>query len=670
MSKRSAPTLVTEKSYDSTAGGVGAAALAAGGFAGGRSKFFKLDRTYTDVIEDELYAAPSLAASATGATAASPPPKPEKRPGMTRALHSLYPDLFDKVAAQQQQQQKQEEQQLASESGLRNSLSRDQADASGMTIESSVRFEGRPSPQHGAQQLQQKSAANQRDLAVAAADKRMKDGVQSEEPTVSPKEAFLDVRDAKGDRSGGGNLLYSQHSASDIADTLRQTSSASESGFSQFNSLSQGTATQEDPASMSTTTNGTNSNGSSSTLRSRPYNYMANLAQYTALYGDAPPQRVPADKPNPQNQANSRFRQLSKESSAVNNNNNTNYTTAVATPEQKRLYPPSSSIEKWQSQGVTGVIPPLPPAAQIVQQQQQQQQQLQQPTPNQAVVEPNTPKQIKQNSNASAGDESNPKSGSNNKMLGPHRCDLINPLTGEYCGVEFSRPYDLVRHQDTIHRQKKAEFRCDVCNEIGVEKVFSRNDALVRHMRHVHKIELPSKKQIKAAQAAAAASDSSAGNSPVKPLVQHKLSPQMIVHHAPPGQLPQDSMMGPRLMGMPSIGSETSYGSSDSMQAAAVAAAYGGLAPPTNMSLSPQQQAASIQSSSSPPQRFAPQQVPIAATPIQPMAQPQQQSQQQQQQQQQPITLSPQDQQALAALAPAGAVAATAGTRPNGLLPV
>jgi hypothetical protein len=65
---------------------------------------------------------------------------------------------------------------------------------------------------------------------------------------------------------------------------------------------------------------------------------------------------------------------------------------------------------------------------------------------------------------------------------GPHRCDRINPSTGKPCGTVFSRPYDLTRHEDTIHAQK-TKVRCNYCTE---EKTFSRNDALTRHMRVVH----------------------------------------------------------------------------------------------------------------------------------------------------------------------------------------
>ena len=70
-----------------------------------------------------------------------------------------------------------------------------------------------------------------------------------------------------------------------------------------------------------------------------------------------------------------------------------------------------------------------------------------------------------------------------NSQAGPHKCERINPSTGKPCNTIFSRPYDLTRHEDTIHNARKQKVRCQLCTE---EKTFSRNDALTRHMRVVH----------------------------------------------------------------------------------------------------------------------------------------------------------------------------------------
>lgn len=78
---------------------------------------------------------------------------------------------------------------------------------------------------------------------------------------------------------------------------------------------------------------------------------------------------------------------------------------------------------------------------------------------------------------------SSPNLALRNSQAGPHRCDRINPSTGKPCNSIFSRPYDLTRHEDTIHNNRKQKVRCHLCTE---EKTFSRNDALTRHMRVVH----------------------------------------------------------------------------------------------------------------------------------------------------------------------------------------
>lgn len=78
-----------------------------------------------------------------------------------------------------------------------------------------------------------------------------------------------------------------------------------------------------------------------------------------------------------------------------------------------------------------------------------------------------------------------------NSQTGPHKCERINPTTGKPCNTIFSRPYDLTRHEDTIHNIRKQKVRCALCTE---EKTFSRSDALTRHMRVVHpEVDFPGK---------------------------------------------------------------------------------------------------------------------------------------------------------------------------------
>ncbi|KAI0556301.1 hypothetical protein F4679DRAFT_569809 [Xylaria curta] len=84
-----------------------------------------------------------------------------------------------------------------------------------------------------------------------------------------------------------------------------------------------------------------------------------------------------------------------------------------------------------------------------------------------------------------------PENSAANSQAGPHKCNRINPSTGKPCNTVFSRPYDLTRHEDTIHNARKQKVRCQLCTE---DKTFSRADALTRHYRVVHPdVELPGK---------------------------------------------------------------------------------------------------------------------------------------------------------------------------------
>ena len=94
-------------------------------------------------------------------------------------------------------------------------------------------------------------------------------------------------------------------------------------------------------------------------------------------------------------------------------------------------------------------------------------------------------------SSTGARDSPTASSSSRNNQSGPHKCERINPSTGKPCNTAFSRSYDLTRHEDTIHNNRKQKVRCHLCTE---EKTFSRNDALTRHMRVVHPdVDFPGK---------------------------------------------------------------------------------------------------------------------------------------------------------------------------------
>ncbi|CCD22798.1 stress-regulated transcription factor RPN4 NDAI_0A06440 [Naumovozyma dairenensis CBS 421] len=89
-------------------------------------------------------------------------------------------------------------------------------------------------------------------------------------------------------------------------------------------------------------------------------------------------------------------------------------------------------------------------------------------------------------SNVTKNDDTN----MNNTMGETYTCRIINLTTNEPCSAQFSRSYDLTRHQNTIHASKKTVFRCSECIKLlgsnGFEKTFSRLDALTRHIKSKH----------------------------------------------------------------------------------------------------------------------------------------------------------------------------------------
>jgi uncharacterized Zn-finger protein len=92
------------------------------------------------------------------------------------------------------------------------------------------------------------------------------------------------------------------------------------------------------------------------------------------------------------------------------------------------------------------------------------------------------------------------------------RYSQTNPASGKPWERTFSCPHDLSDHGDITHDSNDAKVRCAMCRE---EKVFSRHDALIRHMRVVHpEVELMGKPDSKAVQIVyphPAVSDSSSG---------------------------------------------------------------------------------------------------------------------------------------------------------------
>ncbi|ORY85452.1 hypothetical protein BCR37DRAFT_391233 [Protomyces lactucae-debilis] len=374
-----------------------------------------------------------------------------------------------------------------------------------MGMESSVRFEGK-TPRGG-----------QGGRAPVVADRMKKlNAVPNNVPTVSPVEAFLEMPSMP-----APSMKHGSSNETSLPTASRESSAKSDSIFAPPRA-----STQDPRAASSSTTPSAGHSEPSSIIPVRQNGHQAPRPvqnQYGAYSQYGGPMDVRSYQPAKQadhydaayhgpsavqalqnKDANARFRTLNKEDSSISNMSSmsSGYGDSESEPSASQQY--------------------------ALQQHQQllQQQQLPQHTPASTMFacdecgrnfEKQTSltahKRVHNKATASAsrsptgvagdvddGDDFVPppdaddeRSGSSSAQFsknGPHRCDWIIPSTGQRCGTVFSRPYDLVRHQDTIHGKKRKEFRCEICKSAAVEKVFSRNDALVRHMRHVHNREL------------------------------------------------------------------------------------------------------------------------------------------------------------------------------------
>lgn len=73
-----------------------------------------------------------------------------------------------------------------------------------------------------------------------------------------------------------------------------------------------------------------------------------------------------------------------------------------------------------------------------------------------------------------------------------HECHLkLHGKSNKICLRRFSRKYELIRHQETVHSRKKKLFKCFVCIKQNIEsgpRIFTRHDTLAKHIRVNHKI--------------------------------------------------------------------------------------------------------------------------------------------------------------------------------------
>lgn len=66
----------------------------------------------------------------------------------------------------------------------------------------------------------------------------------------------------------------------------------------------------------------------------------------------------------------------------------------------------------------------------------------------------------------------------------PHICKMKDNW-GHLCKRTFTRPYDLQRHQETVHGSATKSYSCEECG--CKSKNFSRQDSLARHIRRMHR---------------------------------------------------------------------------------------------------------------------------------------------------------------------------------------
>lgn len=73
-----------------------------------------------------------------------------------------------------------------------------------------------------------------------------------------------------------------------------------------------------------------------------------------------------------------------------------------------------------------------------------------------------------------------------------HECRLASPdEPDKLCLRRFSRKYELIRHQETVHSKKKKLFKCFVCVKQDPKngpRIFTRHDTLAKHIRVNHRI--------------------------------------------------------------------------------------------------------------------------------------------------------------------------------------
>ncbi len=453
------------------------------GSTDGRSTVPKLDRTMSDIYQDELYN-PSLAASASSTQTHPPQNQANLSPQYTRVFRERLQEVNEKHLS-------------ARSSPSAIDINRERSPFRPTSDYASERFANPHSP---APRLN--SAAHMREQQKAEADARAQLDHQPgrnndvESPrTISPKEAQLDYigtnEDAKAplfpqenmhkrsNRFSTNNPNNQQLNQNDVDSSTERSFDGLPSSRRQSSSnFSTGTAT---PSASNFTFMPPSIPGSIQVPQMpQQYPFISQLRRQSSSL------RSTSDQ-IPEFPAHLTSMESSKSDSGPEQSNSRQYmsdadSAHMRSPSSPGLRRPSNTAADSGTYTCTGPGCALrfDTAAKL---QKHRREAHRQSTPQRAGS--STPVI------ASTTTASNISNANRNNQAGPHKCERTNPSTGKPCNTVFSRSYDLTRHEDTIHNARKQKVRCHLCTE---EKTFSRNDALTRHMRVVHPdVDFPGK---------------------------------------------------------------------------------------------------------------------------------------------------------------------------------
>lgn len=432
---------------------------------GVRNDMPKLDRTMSDIYQDELY----------NPIAASTPPAPQPHaPTLQSSLLSPHRDVFSQTL------QAANNRHIARSTSPTSTISRERSpfrQGSEYASESYPRSNSLASRLGSAVQMREQQKA---ESDVAAFAQHRQSPTANEAPqTISPKEALLDYTETEEDSKSP--LFAQEHSRTrsnnqdlqfSAIKPVKQESTQSDTGDS---------ATQQSFPSMATTRRESSSN----------YSTASGFGQSRQKLATASPSNIQVPQQYPfisqARRQNSSMRSASDQGlefpASLTSMESTKSESGLKSSQE--LSEPSAAIQRparttADSGTYTctyhGCTQRFETPAKLQKHKREGHRQ----------VSPQNRSQTPTGASSAAA-----LLASRNSQAGPHKCERINPSTAKPCNSVFSRPYDLTRHEDTIHNARKQKVRCQFCTE---DKTFSRNDALTRHMRVVHpEVDFPGK---------------------------------------------------------------------------------------------------------------------------------------------------------------------------------